>query len=253
MECGKSSVSFLLEGARVNNAQAEVIRDAVDEVEKEDKEYRIRRVPAISHIFQNAPEASRLRSSSRSSSSSLCNHLRGPRLKTQFGLIVGLRNPDLAVLQVENQNPTHVTPLIASLAKGYVREELVVIGPPPKKVDEVEVERQKRKHLEVLWKLIQRVKFGLLDVDWKKEDRVNAKSNFLRKIWVSDVIYQVGFFVLFVIFKCDCFLSQETLFLSLMENTEGEIHRNGQRISDTFLQPPASRVTFGYYTLLLRV
>lgn len=182
----------------MNNLQVEIIRDAIDEVEKEEKQIRIRHVPAICHILQSAPQT-RLRKPNHSSSSQ-CNHLRGPpRLKTHFGAIVGLRNPDLAVLQVENQNPTHVTPLIASLAKGHVREELVVIGPPPKKVDEVEVERQRRKDLETLWGLIQRVKFGLLDVDWKKEDRINARSNFLRKIWISNVIYQVSSFISFVI------------------------------------------------------
>lgn len=188
---------FFSEGLSGRFSKAEIIRDAVDEVEREEKQIRIRHVPAISHILQNAPQTPRSRKPSRPSSS-LCNHLRGPpRLKTHYGLIAGRRNPDLAVLQVENQNPTHVTPLIASLAQGHVQEKLVVIGPPPKKVDEVEVERQKRRDLETLWGLIQRVKSGLLDVDWKKEDRVNARSNFLRKIWVSNVIYQVGTFFSF--------------------------------------------------------
>ncbi|KDQ62886.1 hypothetical protein JAAARDRAFT_53111 [Jaapia argillacea MUCL 33604] len=44
-------------------------------------------------------------------------------------------NLDLAVLKPENQNPTHVTPFIASLASTYFSERLVVVGPPPKKVD----------------------------------------------------------------------------------------------------------------------
>lgn len=177
------------------NIQAELIRDAVDEVEKEQPDIRIRRVPAISHILQHAPPRTLThpRSSSRRPSS-LLNHLHGPRLRTYHGLIVGLRNPDLEVLKPENQNPTHVTPLIASLARGFVDEELVVIGPPPKKVDEVFREQQRRKSLGVLWKLIERAKRGVSIVDWRKEDRVNARSNYLRKVWVGGEVYQVNFF-----------------------------------------------------------
>lgn len=152
-------------------------------------------MPAISHIVQNTP--SRALSGSRppasSRSSSVHNHLHGPlRVKTHIGLIVGVGNPDIAVLKTENQNPTHVTPLIASLAKGYVNEELVVIGPPPKKINEVAEEQRRRHALGVIWKLIERVRWGLLEVDWKKEDKVNARSNYLKKAWVGGEIYKVS-------------------------------------------------------------
>ena len=40
-------------------------------------------------------------------------------------------NLDLAVLRPENQRPTHVTPLIAALAAGLFREQLVVLGRRP--------------------------------------------------------------------------------------------------------------------------
>lgn len=167
----------------------------MDEVETEQPDTRIRRVPAISHIIQRAnPRALSHPRPSSHRSSYLCNHLRGPRLRTHHPLIVGLRNPDIAVLKAENQNPTHVTPLIASIAKGFVNEDLVVVGPPPKKVDEVAQEQQRRKALGTLWRLIERAKGGMLDVDWRKEDRVNPRSNYLRKVWVGGKVYQVGFF-----------------------------------------------------------
>jgi DNA (cytosine-5)-methyltransferase 1 len=47
-------------------------------------------------------------------------------------------NPDLALLKAENQCATHVTPLIAELAKGYFAESLHVVGHqnlPPRKAD----------------------------------------------------------------------------------------------------------------------
>ncbi|EPQ59985.1 S-adenosyl-L-methionine-dependent methyltransferase [Gloeophyllum trabeum ATCC 11539] len=50
---------------------------------------------------------------------------------------------DLAVLQPRNQNPTHVTPLIASLASGLFRERLVVVGPPPPRKDRETIRRER--------------------------------------------------------------------------------------------------------------
>ncbi|KAF9444348.1 S-adenosyl-L-methionine-dependent methyltransferase [Macrolepiota fuliginosa MF-IS2] len=176
---------------------ADILRDAIEEVEKESPDIRLRGVPAISHILKHAPPRTILRPSSSRHSSSLHNHLHGPsRFRTHRGLIVGLGNPDNAVLKPENQNATHVTPLIASLVRGYVNEELIVVGPPPKKVDEMVLEQRRRKGLMSLWKLIEKAKGGMLDVDWRKEDRVNPRSNYLRKVWVGGEHYGPGDFVL---------------------------------------------------------
>ena len=48
--------------------------------------------------------------------------------RAPFRLPATIGNPDLAVLRPENQHQTHVTPLIASLAAGLFREQLVVLG-----------------------------------------------------------------------------------------------------------------------------
>jgi DNA (cytosine-5)-methyltransferase 1 len=80
------------------------------------------------------------------------------------------------------------------LARGFVSEELVVVGPPPAKgakrlQDDV---REKKAQVGGLWKLIQRARGGVLDVDWRKEDRVSVRSNCLRKVMVGGEVYQVG-------------------------------------------------------------
>ena len=48
--------------------------------------------------------------------------------RAPFHLPATVGNPDLAVLRPENQHQTHVTPLIAALAAGLFREQLVVLG-----------------------------------------------------------------------------------------------------------------------------
>lgn len=236
---------------QLNVYQAEVIRDAIDEVEKEHPDTRVRRVPAISHILQHAPPRT-LNPLSRSSTSrglsSLHNHLHGPnRLKTYYGLTVGTRNPDINVLKPENQNPTNVTPLIASLAKGYVNEELIVVGPPPKKVDEMAIEQQRRKVLGVLWKLIERARSGMLDVDWKKEDRINPRSNYLRRVWVGGEAYKVSTRQLSPGDGTDdpLITSQEILCSCRMGNMGRGIRQNGRRTSDICLRLRLSRVISG--------
>jgi DNA (cytosine-5)-methyltransferase 1 len=112
-------------------------------------------------------------------------------------VLIGLRNPDLTVLKQENQNQTHVTPLKASLARGFVNEERIVIGPPPPKEkggpkDDASLIREGKARLGSLWKLIERVRRGVLDVEWKKEDRVTPRSNYLRKVYVGGEVYQVS-------------------------------------------------------------
>lgn len=169
--------------------QAETIYAAVEEIEQKDSDTRLRCIPAIARILGNviARPRSRLR---------IKSHLNGPgthRRSINTGLLAGLKNPDLAVLKQENQNPTHVTPLIASLARGFINEELVVIGPPPPKgKDDVAMMREKKAQLRSLWSLIERAKGGSLDVDWQREDKITQKSNYLRKVYVGGRVYKVS-------------------------------------------------------------
>ncbi|KAJ6575500.1 S-adenosyl-L-methionine-dependent methyltransferase [Mycena capillaripes] len=69
-----------------------------------------------------------------------------------------LGNPDLALLKAENQSATHVTPLIAELAKGYFEETLEVIGSPPVPPNKTEIETHKANALRFLKECIARTR-----------------------------------------------------------------------------------------------
>ena len=61
---------------------------------------------------------------------------------------------DLAVLRPENQNPTHVTPFIDSLAQGLFYERLQVVGAPLKQPTRLELKHQheaRREYFLSLW------------------------------------------------------------------------------------------------------
>ena len=100
-------------------------------------------------------------------------------------------NIDLVVLKAENQYFTHVTPRIATLAEGLVREELVVVGPraPARNQDLLQLE--KKKAYDYLCRLIVKAKKEIKDVDYKKEDRVSVHSEFYKAVEVEKEIYQV--------------------------------------------------------------
>jgi DNA (cytosine-5)-methyltransferase 1 len=100
-------------------------------------------------------------------------------------------NPDLAVLKVENLNPTHVTPRIATLAHGLVRENLVVVGPPAPALKQDFLQLEKKKAYDYLCRLIAKAKKEIKDIDYKKEDRVSVHSEFYKAVEVEKEIYQV--------------------------------------------------------------
>jgi DNA (cytosine-5)-methyltransferase 1 len=95
------------------------------------------------------------------------------------------------VLKVENQNPTHVTPRIAALADGLVRETLEVVGPrvPTRKRDHLQLE--KKKAHDYLCRLIAKAKKEVKDIDYKKDDRVSVHSEFYKAVEVEKEIYRV--------------------------------------------------------------
>ena len=98
-------------------------------------------------------------------------------------------NPDLSVLKTENQNATHVTPLIASLALGLVNETLRVVGSPLPQPDKNELQRNKAKRLKRVKELLDSARKEKRDVVWKKEDRI--RRGYLKKIRVEGETYSV--------------------------------------------------------------
>jgi hypothetical protein len=87
----------------------------------------LRSAPLLRRILAS-PTDSRSRSMAVSYRLRPHHHSRVHQRRAPFRLPATVGNPDLAVLRPENQHQTHVTPLIAALATGLFREQLVVLG-----------------------------------------------------------------------------------------------------------------------------
>lgn len=137
-------------------------------------------VPFVRYLLSTAPAPVRPRGQR--------NGLRNKHFPKNKALIGNL---DLAVLKAENQNPTHVTPRIAALAEGLVREELVVVGPPPPVRKKELVQIEQKKAYDHLCRLIVKAKKEKKDVDYRKEDRVSVHSEFYKAVEVEKETYRV--------------------------------------------------------------
>ena len=111
--------------------------------------------------------------------------------------IQGQKNPDLAVLQAGNQNPTRVTPFIDKLARGWFNERLHVVGVKlPPELRESEARRAHLWMLEQLGDYIERQakkeksKRTHLD-SYANADRI--ANEYWRAVTVDGVKYSVSF------------------------------------------------------------
>nr|VWP01255.1 Glucans biosynthesis glucosyltransferase H (EC [Ganoderma boninense] len=84
-------------------------------------------------------------------------------------------NLDIAVLQPKNQRPTHVTPLIDTLALGLFREHLQVIGAPPKRLSSHEIRRRQMKVHEHIGELLVRRLEGQPEIEFLGEEQLEGK------------------------------------------------------------------------------
>jgi hypothetical protein len=102
-------------------------------------------------------------------------------------------NLDVAVLRPEMQNPTHLTPLIASLSAGLIREQLVVVGPRP--VPDIDQVVQKREACSKLQKLLEkRMKpKSRTVVEFQPAERLKRMSVFYRSVHLDGITYSVCF------------------------------------------------------------
>uniref|UniRef100_A0A0W0FBK8 DNA (cytosine-5-)-methyltransferase n=1 Tax=Moniliophthora roreri TaxID=221103 RepID=A0A0W0FBK8_MONRR len=101
------------------------------------------------------------------------------------------RNPDLAVLDPDNQTPTHATPRISALAKGLFRETIRVVGARINiRKPETEQENAALTHLKDLLKRAHRMKSLLCD--YRKEDQWKRGSKYLNAVQVDGQTYRIG-------------------------------------------------------------
>ncbi|KAI0368858.1 S-adenosyl-L-methionine-dependent methyltransferase [Pilatotrama ljubarskyi] len=82
-------------------------------------------------------------------------HIPGPHSVNNAALSGNL---DLAVLRPHAQNPTHVSPLIDSLAMGLFHEHLKVVGPPPKHPSQAVLKQQNDAMLTEVLRMLNRAK-----------------------------------------------------------------------------------------------
>ncbi|KAJ3830251.1 S-adenosyl-L-methionine-dependent methyltransferase [Lentinula raphanica] len=104
-------------------------------------------------------------------------------------------NIDLAVLQPQNQTPTTVTPLVASLAQRYFRENLRVTAARPRRDPDKERKRQEVR-AEVFKDLQRLIKHCFHRAkcrwDYDKADRIGHGSRYLKAVTVDGVRYEIG-------------------------------------------------------------
>jgi hypothetical protein len=171
--------------------------------------------PFVRYLLSTAPApAGRRQKSTRN----------GPRNKHLPKNKAFIGNPDLAVLKTENQNPTHVTPCIATLAQGLVREELVVVGPPPLARNKDLLQTENQRAYDHLCRLIVKAKKKIKDIDYKKEDRVSVHSEFYRAVEVEKEIYRVYTSGYIYYFRC-LFFGNRSGTSSSFQMTPGHVGR----------------------------
>ncbi|CAA7265858.1 unnamed protein product [Cyclocybe aegerita] len=156
-------------------------------VQDEPESRRIRSAPFVKHILRNAPPISE---SSRPPPRREARNKHLPKNKASIG------NPDLAVLKAENQNTTHVTPRIAKLVQGLVRESMEVVGPPPPPVNKAEVEAERKRAFEQLCRLHTKAKKLKKNIEYNKQDRIEGNLEYCKVIKIEYKPYMVGDIVL---------------------------------------------------------
>ena len=98
---------------------------------------------------------------------------------------------DLAVLRPENQNPTHVTPFIDSLAQGLFYERLQVVGAPLKQPTRLELKHQQEARREYFLSLWERCKSKVENaVHWPPSGRL--RDQFWSSVIINGDRYKVS-------------------------------------------------------------
>lgn len=157
--------------------------------------------PELSHLYNNPIISVLLEHSSQAGSSAAATNAahHHPLITiphhapTRFGV----NNLDLAVLRPENQERTHITPLINQLASNpvYFRERLQVIGPQPMPINPQEVIQKNNKLFQRLLQICgvfhNSARRNLL---FPKGAAVEHGSNYWKCVHIGDILYKVSFY-----------------------------------------------------------
>ncbi|KAG1717820.1 S-adenosyl-L-methionine-dependent methyltransferase [Suillus lakei] len=111
-----------------------------------------------------------------------------PRLQVPpVAVITSRGSKDLAVLRRENQNATHVTPRISKLAIGWFKEQLVVVGPPPRPDPGIPYGDLRER----VKKFVQRVSTRR-EIRFRPEQAIRPRSRWLKYITIDGNDYAIG-------------------------------------------------------------
>ncbi|PPQ99529.1 hypothetical protein CVT24_005319 [Panaeolus cyanescens] len=144
---------------------------------------QMRDVPLIKAILRKSSSTPRNRRR---------NNAAAPRRPMTAALKVHAGDLDFAVLKSENQNTTHVTPLIASFARGLVSEQIVVVGPQPPSIDETLVARRNALRTQTLKSLVMRATRPKVQIDCDKKDRIDVRSDIYSQVTIEGKTLKIG-------------------------------------------------------------
>ncbi|KAI0718349.1 S-adenosyl-L-methionine-dependent methyltransferase [Cerioporus squamosus] len=114
------------------------------------------------------------------------HNTRRPKLKE--GLMLG--NLDLAVLRPENQNPTHITPLLDNLARGLFHERMYVVGPRTKRPSRHEIKRRQQDVRSYVCKLLYRNLEDLPRISFPANERLH--DEYWKAVSIRGELYKIG-------------------------------------------------------------
>lgn len=142
----------------------------------------LRNAPLIRHLCgHDLPLAARTNIRSRPTPPQL--------LRTTLSSYPAIGNVDLAVLRPEAQNPTHVTPLIAKLAAGLFRENLVVVGPPPQPLNPSIAQQEAKRRRAFLLACTNGERNRTKEIDFPRNERL--REIYWKAVKISGTVYRV--------------------------------------------------------------
>ncbi|TFY55316.1 hypothetical protein EVG20_g9367 [Dentipellis fragilis] len=145
----------------------------------------ISRVLGGTNLYPQAPSSSQGPSRSQPQKRSTLTRL-------QERLQGSTANRDLAVLRPEQQNPTHVTPLISVLAAGLFREQLIVVGPKPAQPSRAVLRRRRERERQTIIRSIAVALRENVRVSAIRQWQLERGSEYLTKLKVGDIVYEIG-------------------------------------------------------------
>lgn len=173
----KFGAAYQLSSLQINHIQS-----CLEDLENADV---LRNSPLLRHILRKAAPTTSTSAKPRHVIHQVNHH---PPLQPK-GI---LGNPDLAVLRPENQSSTHVTPRIGAMARGYFKGDLIVVGPPPKLIDNDLVERNQRRLFVRVQNMLAMANTAKRKIAFPREHLTERGSRWANAVEIDGIVYRVS-------------------------------------------------------------